>query len=167
MSQVYVSTYRKYNHGSLQGDWLSLSDHSSKAEFLEACRELHDDEPDPELMFQDWESIPDRYITESEIDEGLWDWLQLAPDEQAIVEVYASEIDTHADLETAIDRYCGKYDSEENWAVNFWDETGMLDQVPEFAQSYIDFEKYANDARMGGDIYFVSWKGEIWAFRSH
>ena len=41
---VYVGTYNKYNNGSLFGKWLDLSDYPDKDEFLEACRELHEDE---------------------------------------------------------------------------------------------------------------------------
>jgi antirestriction protein len=77
MSRVYVGTYRKYNEGSIAGEWLELEDYDSRADFYEACRELHSDEADPELMFQDWEEIPEKYITESSIDDDLWDWLKL------------------------------------------------------------------------------------------
>ena len=48
-ARVYVGTYNKYNNGSLFGKWLDLSDYSDKDEFLEACRELHKDDQDPEL----------------------------------------------------------------------------------------------------------------------
>jgi antirestriction protein len=36
MSSVYVGTYRKYNDGSIKGDWLDLEDYDSKADFYEA-----------------------------------------------------------------------------------------------------------------------------------
>lgn len=46
---IYVGTYAKYNAGSLFGKWFDLSDFADKDEFLEACKELHKDEDDPEL----------------------------------------------------------------------------------------------------------------------
>lgn len=46
-AKVYVSTYKKYNEGSLNGGWLDLSDYSDKEEFYEACKDLHGDENDP------------------------------------------------------------------------------------------------------------------------
>ncbi|WP_260264062.1 antirestriction protein ArdA [Elizabethkingia ursingii] len=52
---IYVGTYKKYNEGSLFGKWLSLSDYSDYDELLEAMKELHKDEDDPEFMFQDYE----------------------------------------------------------------------------------------------------------------
>ncbi len=167
MSKVYVGTYRKYNNGSIQGDWLDLEDYDNKAEFYDACRELHSDEDDPELMFQDWEDIPSRYITESSIGEDLWDWLKLSPEEREIASTYLEEVDHSADLEVALEAFDGEHDSEVDWAADFWDQTGMLNQVPEFAQSYIDYEAFARDARLGGDMTFVQKGRKVRAFRRH
>ena len=64
-ARVYVGTYNKYNSGSLFGKWLDLFDYWDKDEFMEACRELHKDDQDPELMFQDYENIPEALISES------------------------------------------------------------------------------------------------------
>lgn len=72
-ARVYVGTYAKYNAGSLEGKWLTLSDYANKAEFIAACRELHKDEADPELMFQDWEGVPSWMIGESHIDAEVWE----------------------------------------------------------------------------------------------
>lgn len=72
-ARVYVGTYNKYNNGSLFGKWLDLSDYSDKDEFLEACRELHKDEQDPELMFQDYENIPEALISESWLSEKFFE----------------------------------------------------------------------------------------------
>ena len=69
---VYVGTYRKYNEGSLGGAWLKLTDYKDRDEFLAACYELHKDEKDPELMFQDWEHVPSWMIGESHIDAEVW-----------------------------------------------------------------------------------------------
>lgn len=165
MSKVYVGTYRKYNEGSLAGDWLDLTDYSSKKDFIEACLELHDDEKDPELMFQDWEDIPADFIGESSIDEKVWEWLELSEDDRQTVAIYLEEVDRNAPFEEALECYEGEFDSEEDWAVDFWDHTGMLGEVPKFAQNYIDFEQFARDARMGGDIHFVPKGRRVRAFR--
>ena len=73
-ARVYVGTYNKYNNGSLFGKWLDLSDYSGKDEFLEACRELHEDEQDPELMFQDIENIPEALISESWLSDKFFEF---------------------------------------------------------------------------------------------
>jgi hypothetical protein len=72
---VYVGTYAKYNNGSIEGKWLNLTDYSNIEEFYEACRELHNDEEDPEFMFQDYEGIPKEHIDESWINEKIYEEL--------------------------------------------------------------------------------------------
>lgn len=73
-TKIYVGTYKKYNEGSIFGEWLNLSDYNDLEEFYNACKELHKDEHDPEFMFQDYET-PDllkEYISESHIDENIF-----------------------------------------------------------------------------------------------
>lgn len=50
--EVYVGTYKKYSEHNLDGDWLDLCVYDDCGEFLEACKELHEDENDPEFMIQ-------------------------------------------------------------------------------------------------------------------
>ena len=40
MSKVYVGTYRKYNDGSIQGDWLDLEDYECKKDFIKAWNKV-------------------------------------------------------------------------------------------------------------------------------
>ena len=57
--KVYVGTYKKYNEGRNKGGWITLTDCKNYAAFLTACRQLHKDERDPELMIQDCSDMPD------------------------------------------------------------------------------------------------------------
>ena len=50
-ARIYVGTYAKYNNGTLQGEWVSLSDFYDLDGFLEYCTEIHEDEEEPEYMF--------------------------------------------------------------------------------------------------------------------
>ena len=63
--RIYVGTYAKYNDGSIDGEWVDLTDFDSYDEFVEHCRELHKDEKDPEFMIQDSEGFPSRWYHES------------------------------------------------------------------------------------------------------
>lgn len=65
MAKVYIGTYKKYNSGNLKGVWLNLDNYSTYAEFLDACKEAHKDEADPEYMIQDTEGFPDGLKIES------------------------------------------------------------------------------------------------------
>lgn len=165
-ARIYVGTYAKYNAGSIAGAWLSLEGHD-KESFLEACKELHKDEADPELMFQDFEGFPKALYSESHIDDRIFDWLELDEDDRELLEVYQNEIDSDADIEKAREAFMGKHDSESDWAAQWLEETGGLEGVPEHLQNYIDFEAYARDARLGGDVSFVRHDGDLWVFSNH
>ena len=70
---VYCGTYGKYNNGSLFGLWLDITKFNDYDEFIDVCRQLHADEEDPELMFQDYECFPRELYCESCMGEETFD----------------------------------------------------------------------------------------------
>ena len=72
--KIYVGTYYKYNCGSIAGDWVDVTN-LTKEEFLDMCETLHQEEKDPEFMYQDWEcpNFLNDYISEGGIDSKFWD----------------------------------------------------------------------------------------------
>lgn len=162
-ARVYVGTYAKYNQGSLKGAWLNLNDYSDKNTFLEACRELHKDEDDPELMFQDHEGIPQGMVGESWISDEVWEWLGMDDDDRELLALYRENIYDKADLDTAKEAFRGTAESAAAWAEEFLEETGDLDKVPENLRNHIDFQSYADELDTEG-WYFIQHNGKTWVF---
>jgi antirestriction protein len=50
------------------------------------------------------------------------------------------------------DQYRGEWDSWEDMAVEFVEEMGYLEQIPENLRYYFDFAAYGRDMRLGGDM---------------
>ena len=155
-ARIYVGTYAKYNNGSIFGEWLDLSDYSDKEEFYDACRELHKDEADPEFMFQDWEYIPSGLIGESWLSDNIFEIIEAMDDlDDEKQEAFAVWIDHESydiekqDITDLIskfeDAYQGAYKDEEDYAYEVVDECYDL---PEFAKTYFDYEKFARDLFM-------------------
>lgn len=163
MAKIYVGTYAKYNAGSIEGAWLDCEDYSSAQEFLTACAELHKDESDPELMFQDMEDIPAGMASESHIDAALWDWLELDEDDQKLLAIYRANVDESGTLETARDEFRGKANTKEDFAAQYWEDCGMLEGVQDSVLNYIDYEKVARDMGFEG-MSFIYENGEYWVF---
>jgi antirestriction protein len=116
-ARIYCGTYAKYNAGSITGAWLTLSDYADRDEFLEACRELHKDESDPELMFQDFEGFPRCWYSESSAPADiLWEWLELGEDEREAFGLYADNLGGEAAIDGFRDCYQGTRDSEADFA---------------------------------------------------
>ena len=165
-ARIYVGTYAKYNAGSIAGAWINLEGHD-KDSFAAACRELHQNESDPELMFQDYEGFPKEFYHESHISDSLFDWLELGGDDRELLAVYVDSVNSDGDIGQARDSFEGKADSEADWAAEHLESTGGLDGVPEHLKNYIDFESFARDARLGGGISFIRHNGELWAFNTN
>ena len=162
-ARVYVGTYAKYNEGSIFGKWLDLSDYSDKEEFYYACHELHSDEADPELMFQDYENIPSGLIGESWISDNIFAVIEAVSDfndsEQEAFYIWLNDGSRDIDkddidslIESFRDDYQGTYDDEEDYAYEVVEQCYDL---PEFAKSYFDYEKFARDLFIG-DYWFDS-----------
>jgi len=123
---VYVSTYAKYNRGSIGGAWLSLEGHD-KDSFLEACAKLHGDESDPEYMFQDFQNFPREFYGESCLADGLWDWLKLDNDERELLARYCDALGCDGlTIEQARDAFQGTADSCAEFAENLAQECGEI-----------------------------------------
>ena len=148
-ARLFVSTYAKYNAGNLTGAWLDLDDYKDKDEFIAACLELHEDEQDPELMFQDYEGFPEAFYHESEIDGDVFDYLA-SNIEDEVKEAYMHLNGTWNEGDCQ-ETYIGKFDSPSDMAQELLESRGMLEEVPEFLRNHIDFDSYANDMRCGGE----------------
>jgi len=156
-ARIYVGTYAKNNEGSIFGKWMDLSDYSDSEEFYEACHALHCDEEEPELMFHDWKNIPSALIGESWLVENIFGIIDavsnLSETEQEAFFVWlgnssrdiASE-EIHDLILSFEDDYQGEYNDEEDYAYEVVEQCYDL---PEFAKTYFDYEKFARDLFMG------------------
>ena len=159
---VFCCTYHKYNEGRpLAGMWLDLYTFSSYEDFIAACRWLHRDESDPELMFLDFENYPSEWYSEScmgeDTFERILEYADLDSDEQ---EAFKAFLDVTCDSDASFDdfreRYCGQWDSEEAFAEHLCDELCMFDNVPESVSRFFDYgafarELFMSDYDMGDD----------------
>lgn len=154
---VYVSTYKKYNEGSLFGKWIKLSDYVDYDDFLKAIKELHKDEEDPEFMFQDYE-CPNfietlGLISESYLSKEIYNITNLISDLNYDYEVWDSFFDCFGtmDLNDAKSRindcYYGRFDSDIEFVQYLLEETGDLPENLPF-YIHIDWEATARDIMM-------------------
>lgn len=159
-ARIYVGTYAKYNAGSIEGKWMDMEDYADRDEFYAACAELHSDEEDPELMFQDYENIPGSLISESWLSEKFFAARDALVELHELSEPFQiwcnnSHRDLHkddaADLVTAFEEdYVGQYDSREDYAREVVSEQHEL---CDFCSTYFDYEQYALDL-FCGDYWF-------------
>ena len=165
MTSIYIGTYAKYNAGSIEGKWLDPSEYDNLEDFLTACKELHKDETDPELMFQDYEGFPEGFYSESGIRPELWDyWIGRDSAEREAISAFLQLYNVE-DLGSFEESYCGTYESGADWAAEYIESAYDLQTLGDLAY-YIDYGKFARDAVWNGDIRFVGQDGYVHAFHN-
>ena len=142
--RIYVGTYEKYNNGSIAGKWLDLNDYEDINAFYKACKKLHKDESDPELMFQDWEYIPDSMIWESGLNEDFYYFLDVVNGSNLSYKIYLAAIDDGFDFNNLEENYMGEFESDED----FTQEMNHEFEPTTFVTYYIDWESCARDYMM-------------------
>jgi len=66
-------------------------------------------------------------------------------------------------LEGFEEHYEGEYVDRAEFAGQLLDSSGMLAELPQFAQTYFDYESYGRDLILGGDY----WEAEGYYFRNY
>lgn len=168
--KLYVGTYAKYNSGSIQGEWVDLTDFSDAESFLEYCKELHSDEEDPEFMFQDYENFPESYysesMSESELD-TLFEFINLDDDDKKMLEMYIDATGyADATLSDAQDKFMGTADSGADFAERMAEDYG---EIPKDMPSWIciDWEASWNCNLRHDYNYTTDEDGTMYFFLNH
>ena len=155
---LYCGTYGKYNSGNLSGMWLNVSTFDDYEDFVNFCYAIHADESEPELMYQDYENMPDSLYHESMGEEGfnnIAEYCDLC-DEYSVEAVDDFlEWDSTEDLDNMHDAYVGVYDSREDFAREIVSDCYDIENIMGNLACYFDYEAFARDLFMC-DYYFGS-----------
>ena len=163
MARVYCGTYAKYNSGSLNGRWMDLEDYSDISEFYDACKEVHSDEHDPELMFQDYEGFPSHYYGESYIKPEVYDYIGL---DEHIRPLFAELLDSGIDeINPEYIIYISDGVSEHNKLreIAYYHAENGLIELPDHLERYFDYEAYGRDRDIEGS-YFLTKSGTLFEY---
>lgn len=159
---IYVGTYAKYNSGSIAGAWLDTTDYADRAEFYEACRDLHSDEDDAELMFQDYDGAimykldKMRFVSECHVSPEIWEFIDHFGDDEEQFEAFV-EWSAHVgggSLESFESAFVGSFDSLTAYAEHLFEEEYLPciqdKYLQEFFGRYFDAKSYAHDLDCNG-----------------
>lgn len=162
--KIYVADLAEYNSGNLVGQWFDLTEFDSKDELLTAIAEMLKARGNEEWAIHDTECMPDM---------GEWPDLEHVLEVSKLIEEYDYEsvkafIDHFGDdcLNEFEDRYCGKYDSAEDYAYEFIRDCYDLEKMMGNLSNYFDYEAFARDLQLSGDMYFADVDGGVIAFRN-
>lgn len=187
--KMWVGCLAAYNNGRLHGTWCDIStDADENASAIAAVLKSSPVPGAEEFAVMDFEApraIADT-LGENPTAQGLADAARLIdaiesrwPDPDDAAAVLSEMLDGQrasdfADLADNADdwiseRYAGEGDTLQAWCADFLDETGFFADVPagqtrDTMEQYFDFESYARDLRLGGDISDVRVGGRVLVF---
>lgn len=153
-TKIYVSTYAKYNSGSLKGKWVTVQDYNDAEELFSALAELHEDEESPEFMIQDREGHFSGMIEESmsiQDFQEIYDVIEALGNTHLdieVIEAYADNLGSSIDaqlIENCEEAYQGSFDSDADFAENLAEEMGLTDKKQSWPHYCIDWDYAARE----------------------
>lgn len=78
-----------------------------------------------------------------------------------------NEGDTPGDLDAFREVYQGCHSTLTDWAESWHDDVGTLAEVPDEIARYFDFESWARDCKLGGDIWTHEGSHGVHVFNNH
>lgn len=159
---IYLADLAAYNSGRLHGETVELDGDANHN--LEQIREtiarvlrtspVADAE---EWAIHDYQGFGDLKLGEYEDLEKVANLAALMNEHGTVLAALVSHFGGLSYLDEAVrhmeENYQGTHDSLEAWAEQYLEDTGALSEVPESLRNYIDFEAWARDAELGGDIF--------------
>ncbi len=171
--RIYFACLAAYNAGKLHGEWI-LANQDADSIFTEINSILN---LSPELGAEEW-AVHD-YEGFGEIELCEWPDIKrvsaiahLIEDQGEAFSVWYHNQDgdnfVPEELEEKfLEQWQGAHDSESAFADHLLEETGQLNELPDWAKSYFDFESYARDLSLSGDYSFVRHQGEVYVFSNY
>lgn len=160
MFRIYLTNLGKYNEGELVGKWIDLpiDDDDLEKVYEEIKIDFNEYE---EVFITDFENDygyhVDEYDSIEELNEIADEFEHLTAYETDIVKVLIDQGGYTA--EDALDKkdnvivYSDCY-TMEDVARQYAESVGLLDEVPDYLQSYFDYEAYGRDMEISGQFYY-------------
>ena len=154
MANITFYSLSDYNNGDLISKTFDLEDFptydelaTARTEWLEELtEELDDGELREEFIVADYENIPASLMSQWDIDSDYGDWLEACGEHGADVVEAAMEVGVPVDK---IDEaYAGTASNDVEFAEEFADSIGLLDEVPDNLKMYFNMEAFARDLMM-------------------
>lgn len=165
--KVWIGDLAAYNAGTLKGQWFDVSDDTDDNAAMIASVTAD------EHYIGDFDGFPralSAKVGEYAGAEALAQCVTLmsamrsatpdAVDVDDMLDCYLDDAGygkTLAELiedaeEWVSDNFLGVFDTLTHWAESYIEDSGMLQDVPELIARYFDYEAFARDAELGGDI---------------
>lgn len=155
--RIYVASLADYNAGHLHGRWIDLGAGVTYEDVMDEIEEMLSTSKEPiaeEWAIHDYEGFAGLSVSEYEDIAVVVEWAEhIAEYGEAFALWVANDPTYNTDPMEFQDQYRGEWDSLEDFAENLADDLGMFDNVNDTFRTYFDFEAFARDLEIGGDVW--------------
>jgi antirestriction protein len=166
--RIYVACLASYNSGVLHGTWIAAD--QDPDDIHTEIQAMLDRSPEPgaeEWAIHDYEGFHSVRLGEYESIENVANIANFIAEHGELGAALIRHCDTvDAAREAMTENYQGSFDSTAAWAEQLLEDAGDLAQIPERLRSYFDFDSYARDAQLSGDIFVIELGGSNHIFWS-
>lgn len=130
------------------GMWVDLETFDSYEELVKFAEDLFSDEEHPELLFWDEENFPsDDWYNENSLEESFPKFVEYFKYDDNYREAFRDYVELFNcdDFDGFDDHYCGRYDSEEDFAREEMASFMDMDKELGNLSVYFDWERYTKD----------------------
>ncbi len=150
--RIYVACLAAYNNGHLHGVWIDAT--QGESHIWDKTRDMLKGSPIPnaeEWAIHDYEGFEGAPIGEYTSFETVEERAQFIEDHGELGgKILAECAGCMGDAATKFDNYIGKYDSLEDYAREYIEQT--LTEVPPSLEYYIDYESMGRDMEINGQV---------------
>lgn len=168
--RVYVACLASYNAGVLHGLWVDATDADTIQEGIKHVIATSPTEGAEEWAFHDYDGFGRINLSEHESPEDiatLAAFLEEHEDAGAAYVKHMGLVEFLSNPEGFQDAYLGTYSSVEDYAAQCLEESGELESIPERLRGYFDYEAYARDLELRGDISTEDGGEGVFIFSNH
>ncbi|MFC1609843.1 antirestriction protein ArdA [Myxococcota bacterium] len=163
--RAYAACISSYAAGVLHGRWISAD--QDPDDIQAEIEQMLAESPEPgaeEFAWHDYCGLPGLGELESVETVAKVGRLVVEHGYDLVAGLMApfSDVD---EVETALlEQYQGSWDSLTDWACDWLEQTGELQSLPESLAPYFDYDAWARDAELNGDVYTVEVDGSVHVF---
>jgi antirestriction protein len=164
--RIYVASLSDYNSGNLLGAWIDANQSADEIRTeIQAMLATSREPVAEEWAIHDFEGFSPIRLSEYEDLETVAELAELIAEHGDIfAHLYAHENDLDRAKGLMEEGYHGEWESLADYAEDYLDQSGTFNGMPDLIRQYFDFESYAHDLDLNGDVFTIDIGGKVHVF---
>lgn len=163
--RVYIACLASYNNGILHGRWVDAVDSDAIREGIAEVLKTSTIHGAEEWAFHDYDGFGKIHMGEYEDVDTIALHGRMIKEHGDAWIGYANNVGADSATKDGFEEaYQGEYDSIRDYAEQYLSDTGELESIPEHLRGYFDYDSYARDLELNGDIYEITIDGRCYIY---